>query len=69
MNKLREYIEKNGLRKDFFAKKIGTTGTTLSSWLHGKTQPKIRFAIKIEKATDGFVKVKDWLKDETQSGC
>jgi transcriptional regulator with XRE-family HTH domain len=61
MNSLRDYLEKNGLRKDFFAKKMGITPATLSSWLYGRTAPKIRLAILVEKETKGAVKVSDWL--------
>ncbi len=69
MIKLHEYFEKTGIMKAFFAKKINTSPATLSAWLHGKSKPKIDQALRIEKATDGFVKIKDWLKDETQPKC
>lgn len=64
MMKLNEYFEETGVMKAFFAKKIGTTPTSLQSWLKGKTKPKIDLVLKIEKQTNGFVKAKDWITEE-----
>jgi transcriptional regulator with XRE-family HTH domain len=64
MMKLREYIEKEGLRKDLFAKKLGISAATLSNWLMGRTEPKIAQALRIQRLTKGYVKIKYWLCDE-----
>lgn len=63
MIKLQQYFKTTGVMKAFFANKIGTTPTTISAWLSGKTVPSIKFAFEIEKATSGFVKAQDWIKD------
>ena len=63
MNRLQEYFENTGVMKQFFAKKLGTTPTTLCAWLSGRSKPRVDMAIKIEKQTDGFVTVRHWLND------
>ena len=63
MMKLQEYFDKTGVMKMFFAKKLGTTSTTLSAWLAGRSKPRVDMAIKIERETAGFVKTKDWITE------
>ncbi len=38
--KLRAYIEKEGLKKEAVAAKIGVSRATLSSWLYGRSYPR-----------------------------
>lgn len=33
-----KYIEENGMKKNFFAKKIGVSPMVLSHWLQGRVQ-------------------------------
>lgn len=63
MTKLQKYFEDTGVMKVFFAKKINATPTSLSAWLSGRTVPNIKFAFEIEKATNGYVKVQDWITE------
>lgn len=58
--KLGDFLKENGMTKIFFAKKIGVNPTHLSRWINGKTVPRIDYILKIEEATKGEVKAKDW---------
>lgn len=59
---LDEYIEKNGLRKDFLAQKIGVSRVNLSKIIHRKHVPSLELAVKIEKFTKGAVTPKELLE-------
>ena len=59
--KLNEYLEANGTKKSFFAKKLGILPQMLTTWLSGRTMPRIEMILKIEEATGGKVKAKDWV--------
>jgi len=59
--KLKKYLEENGIKKSFFAKKIGVDPTHFSRWLNGSTIPRLDYILKIEEATDGLVTSKDWM--------
>lgn len=58
---LTEYFELTGLKKSFFAEKIGVSKQALSCWISGKKTPRIETILKIEKETGGKVKGKDWV--------
>ena len=58
---LAEYFVITGLRKSFFAQKINVPKQTLSTWITGKKMPRIETIMKIEEATGGKVKPKDWI--------
>jgi len=45
--KLRSYIEENGIKKKHVAKKLGITGTTLSNWLSGRVEPSPKNIVKL----------------------
>lgn len=66
-NKLLVYLETRGVMQQHFAKRIGVSGPTLRRYLNDLAKPSIDIAIKIEKETEGKVKVLDWadpkLKD------
>lgn len=61
--KLREYLDENGIKVKFFAEKLGTSPTQISMWLRGARNPNRESMIKIEKATKGKVKPRDWFSD------
>lgn len=61
MTKLEKYLKSRGISQRFFAKKIGTTPTNLSSLINGKSTPSLGLAYEIEKHTDGHVTVYDWI--------
>lgn len=60
MNKLCEYLDFRGIKHHIFAKKIGTSNTTLHQILKRGRVPSLKTAIEIEKKTKGFVTVYDW---------
>jgi DNA-binding transcriptional regulator YdaS (Cro superfamily) len=53
--KLREYLEKKGIKITSFARQIGVTETTMHNILSGKDL-KLTTALKIERLTEGAVK-------------
>lgn len=61
--KLKEYLDENGIKNEFFAKKIGVTKSTLSTWINNKCFPRREKIILIEKETNGKVKAKDWFTE------
>jgi DNA-binding XRE family transcriptional regulator len=60
MNKLCEYLDFRGIKYHVFAKKIGTSTTTLHQILKKGRDPSRKLAVEIEKKTQGFVTVYDW---------
>jgi len=57
--KLLEYLEKANLSTEEFARIIGISTTGMFHYLAGRRRPSQKTAIKIEKATQGHVTVKD----------
>ena len=55
------YIRMNKSRLQYMADKMGVSVGAIHSWKTGKNKPSIKNAIKIEKMTNGFVKLTDWL--------
>jgi len=60
MKKLKEYMARNGLTAERFARKIRKPAPSLYAWLRGASTPALKTAIIIEKATNGEVTVYDW---------
>jgi DNA-binding transcriptional regulator YdaS (Cro superfamily) len=61
---LRQYLEKHGIRNNFFADKIGVKSPQICRWLSGKSLPGLEYAIKIEDETNGAVTCRDWLVND-----
>lgn len=59
--KLETYLKKNGIRPGQFAKKAGMSAMAVSRYLRGR-RPSFSGLVKIEKATDGQVTMKDFIK-------
>ncbi len=59
---LGEYLEEKCISKIKFAKKVGVTHATLMKYIRGETKPSIDIADAIQKATDGKIKLTDWVK-------
>jgi transcriptional regulator with XRE-family HTH domain len=59
--KLKAWLNKEGLSKTEFAKKVGITRHALYLYLKGKRQPRLDIALRIEEATNGEVTVKDLI--------
>ena len=62
--KLKDYLQEHGIKTTVFAKKIGVSQPTLSTWLNDVHLPGLKFVFKIEQLTYGHVKVKDWIDVE-----
>lgn len=63
---LRKYLEENGIRHTFVAKKIGTEPSHLCRWLSGEVAPRLEAIVAIEELTKGQVTIHDWIKLSTK---
>lgn len=61
--KLKEYLDATGIKQTFLAKKSGISKASINVYALGKKVPSIEVALKIEKATDGHVRLYDWLDE------
>jgi len=62
--KIKEYLEENGMKRCFLAKKLGITKAMLSAWVNGRTVPSMQSAWNVEKVTKGVVRMTDWIIDK-----
>lgn len=62
--KLKNYLQEYGIRINFFAKRVGVSAPTLSTWIHEKHIPTVIYAYKIEQITEGKVKLQDWITED-----
>lgn len=56
---LEAWLEERGIKKGWFAKKIGVTATHFSKILNGSTKPSLDLALDIEDITLGVVRPRD----------
>lgn len=62
MEKLRKYLDKNGIQQKDFADALGVHPSTVTRLLDGSIcDPKVSLAIEIQKVTKGAVKCADWV--------
>lgn len=61
--KLKQYLDENGIRPSFFARKLDVTKSQMSVWFSGKVIPRKEMIKKIEKLTAGKVKIIDWFSE------
>jgi DNA-binding XRE family transcriptional regulator len=61
--KLKKYLALNGMKKNFFAKKVGITPVTLNNILNEEYLPNLKTAIAIEDYTKKEVSIRDWLPE------
>ncbi|HDZ25426.1 MAG TPA: XRE family transcriptional regulator [Candidatus Aminicenantes bacterium] len=61
--KLREYLKEYGIRKTWFAKKIGINPTSLSDALGGRKKIPEKYWKKIVRLTQKKVKIEDLFND------
>lgn len=59
---LREWLRKNGVSANEFAKNLNIAQPTLSRWMSGKALPTVDHAVAIEAATGGAVSCGTWRK-------
>ncbi len=61
--KLETYLKTKSITRTDFAGLIGTTQASVSRYVSGERRPSIEMIDKIEKATRGKVKMRDWFKE------
>lgn len=59
--KLKDWLNKNGVKATFLADKIGVHRSYISQWVSGRVRPSIHNAVKIAKATNGEVLPQDFI--------
>lgn len=60
---LGDWFRDQGIRKNWFAEKIGVDGTSIARWLSGKVRPSRAVRKRISELTDGAVPMDHWDKD------
>lgn len=60
MFKLKSYIKEQGVTQRNFAKLLGITPNAISKYLANQRFPNRDIILKIEKATNGYVRPSDW---------
>lgn len=58
--KLKEWIKKNNVSIQHFAKKLGVTRQHVYHLINGKSAPSLKIAFLIQKETNGKVDVAQW---------
>ena len=59
--RLKDYLEKHGVKANHFAKQIGITKTSMNNYLNRGTMPALDVAICIVKLTMGAVSYEDLI--------
>ncbi|TMV69404.1 helix-turn-helix transcriptional regulator [Thioclava sp. BHET1] len=67
MNRLAEYLTKQGETQKAFAAKLGSTQGFVSKLCRGGARPSLDTASKISRLTDGHVPVSVWLSPSPRS--
>jgi DNA-binding transcriptional regulator YdaS (Cro superfamily) len=60
-DRLNEYIDKNGLRKNFFAEKLGMTPAQLTNVLTGRSKLPKKYWKRLEQITKGEISVNELM--------
>ena len=65
--RLRQFLASKKLSQEEFAARAGVPGPQVSLWLSGRRRPNLDSAFKLELATGGAVKVRDWMKSPARA--
>jgi hypothetical protein len=57
---LDHWIESNGIKRVWFAKKMGVNNATLWRWVEGKSRPSKAVRFMIQELTKGDVDMENW---------
>jgi hypothetical protein len=57
---LENWFQNEGIRKNWFAKRLGTDSASISRWLSGKVRPHKPVRKRIEELTNGDVPMDAW---------
>jgi len=63
MMKLKQYLKQKTVRRDEFAKKIGTSPAYICHVIAGRRNPSLDMMIRIHDATGGLVDLNSWHPD------
>lgn len=67
--RLADYLSQESLKPGEFAKRIGASPSTVTRYLKGERTPRVKSMYRIEAATGGAVRARDFLSDgEAASG-
>lgn len=66
-DRLKQYLEENGIKKNFFAKKIGVTPHYLWRIIKGEYLPSEELAYVLESKTNGFISADEILKERMEN--
>jgi transcriptional regulator with XRE-family HTH domain len=61
--RLRDWMNRNGMKQDQFARETGIGQSTLSQFCTGARRPSLKMMGRIAAATRGEVTPNDWLRD------
>lgn len=59
--KLLNYMYDNKITGKAIAEKAGVSQAQISKYVHGESSPRIHIAFKIKEATNGHIKLIDWI--------
>jgi len=60
---LKKYLKENGLRHDFFARRVGVTAPALHTYVSKGILPPSRVLCAIEDETKGKVSIRDMVRE------
>lgn len=64
---IHDWMRTTGCSAYRLTKLIGCTPPAMTKWLKGRGRPSLRWALAIERATDGAVPAKSWLDTEERT--
>ena len=60
--KLSTWMKRRKLNQETFASRVEVTQESVSRYLTGKSRPRPEIAMRIQAATNGWVRLQDWFK-------
>ena len=63
-HKLAKWLKMQGLSQSKAAKELGSSQAAMSKWIAGSVTPRLAMMVRIEKWSQGFVRVTDWVPAE-----
>lgn len=65
MNRIKEVLEKKGIKQTWLAEKLGKSYNMVNSYVQNRTQPRLELLFEIAKLLD--VNVKDLIDEKNKS--
>ncbi len=60
--RLSNWLTKNQQTQSALAAQLGVTRAAVHQWLTGDNRPSLDMAFALERATDGYVRARDWAQ-------